>query len=174
VSFAATTVRRAGVRWRRKRRPGQSGEPPAAWTRPAADSTTQPTLPQQTQNLADLPHAQSPCRHLDPPQGTAEDARIGAHARTPCLARAYDEWRPPFRGRRPAFRGWRPPFPARHPKVVAFRLESVVAFDRNRWSPSTGMGGRLRPEYAGPTATKRRSLMPLLVAKVAISLHHNR
>jgi hypothetical protein len=38
--------------------------------------------------------------------------------------------------------------PARHPKVVAFRLESVVAFDRNRWSPSTGMGGRLRPEYA--------------------------
>jgi hypothetical protein len=38
--------------------------------------------------------------------------------------------------------------PTRHPKVVAFRLESVVAFDRNRWSPSTGMGGRLRPEYA--------------------------
>jgi hypothetical protein len=28
--------------------------------------------------------------------------------------------------------------PARGTKVVAFRLESVVAFDRNRWSPSIG------------------------------------
>jgi hypothetical protein len=37
--------------------------------------------------------------------------------------------------------------PARHPKVVAFRLESVVAFDRNRWSPSIGIGGRLRLEW---------------------------
>jgi hypothetical protein len=32
--------------------------------------------------------------------------------------------------------------PARHPIVVAFRLESVVAFDRNRWSPSTGICNR--------------------------------
>jgi hypothetical protein len=29
--------------------------------------------------------------------------------------------------------------PARHPKVVAFRLVSVVAFDWNGWSPSTGI-----------------------------------
>ena len=34
-------------------------------------------------------------------------------------------------------------------KVVAFSLEWVVAFQRNQWSPSTGMGGRLQPEYAG-------------------------
>jgi hypothetical protein len=32
--------------------------------------------------------------------------------------------------------------PARHPKVVAFRLESVVAFDWNGWSPSTGICDR--------------------------------
>ena len=32
--------------------------------------------------------------------------------------------------------------------VVAFSLEWVVAFKRNQWSPSNGMGGRLGPEYA--------------------------
>ena len=31
-------------------------------------------------------------------------------------------------------------------KVVAFRLERVVAFRRNQWSPSIGIGGRLRAE----------------------------
>jgi hypothetical protein len=33
-------------------------------------------------------------------------------------------------------------------KAVAFRLGSVVAFKRNQWSPSNGIGGRLGPEYA--------------------------
>src|ERR1700724_3643665 len=51
--------------------------------------------------------------------------------------------------------------PARHPKVVAFRLESVVAFDRNRWSPSTGMGGRLRPEYAHWAAAEDHDPSPI-------------
>jgi hypothetical protein len=51
--------------------------------------------------------------------------------------------------------------------VVAFRLESVVAFDRNRWSPSTGMGGRLRPEYAVAAATDgERALAPPAVAQM--------
>src|SRR5436309_5678378 len=33
-------------------------------------------------------------------------------------------------------------------KVVAFRTEQVVVFRRNRWSPSTGIAGRLRAENA--------------------------
>ena len=36
--------------------------------------------------------------------------------------------------------------------VVAFSLEWVVAFKRNQWSPSNGMGGRLGPEYADTAA----------------------
>ncbi|HLX09978.1 MAG TPA: hypothetical protein VKY89_19140, partial [Thermoanaerobaculia bacterium] len=32
--------------------------------------------------------------------------------------------------------------------MVAFRLERVVAFRRNQWSPSIGISGRLRAENA--------------------------
>jgi hypothetical protein len=38
--------------------------------------------------------------------------------------------------------------PGTQPKVVTFAPESVVTFDRNRWSRSTGTGGHLAPEYA--------------------------
>jgi hypothetical protein len=35
------------------------------------------------------------------------------------------------------------------PKSGRIRPESVAAFNRNQWPFWTGIGGRIRPEYAG-------------------------